>query len=452
MSILGLDIMYRSNYDRDFRQIYQGAGFLICGNGFKFLLGILAYGMTARTLGVSQFGEFALIQAYVILMDRLFNFNTRQTLVKYGATEVVSGNRPGFKRLFQFLFLLDIGTAIVATSIAIGVVYIFADNFGWSSQIVPAAILYCTVILFNSTAPGGVLRLFNRFGALTWTAILSSIVKVAGVFVAHQLGMDLWAFLLAWAIGDIFDRILLIVLGFREVRRQGFYPIGSSKFQGITHVHKGIRSFLLSSNLESAVRLLSYEVDIFIVAYFLDLYAVGVYKIIKEVVLVIVGVGDTIHQSSYPFIARLWAGHEYGKIRRYLADMRQIGLFCSVLMLAFYYFFGRPVLKTILGTKDAAFFLPLLIAMGGPLLWMSQSGYASAMYTLGFATQLLLISLGGGVISVLCHLIFTPRYGLEGAAISFVSSFVVWTICTYILVNNGLRQQALHTTEGSTQI
>jgi|SRR5688572_2013838 O-antigen/teichoic acid export membrane protein len=439
-------------HDRDFRQIYQGAGFLICGNGFKFVLGIAAYGMTTRTLGVSEFGVFALIQAYVMLMDRLFNFNTRQTLVKFGAQEVVSGNRLAFQRLFKFLFLIDMGSALGATFIAIGVVYMFADSFGWSREIVPAAILYCTIILFNSTAPGGTLRLFNRFSALTSIAVVSSIVRIAAVFVAYHLETELWGFLMAWAIGDIVERLLLIALGLREMHRRGFNRIFSTKLRGVTYAHKGIRRFLLSSNLESAVRLLSYEVDIFIVAYFLDLYAVGVYKIIKEVVLVIVGIGDTIHQSSYPLIARLWAGQEYGRIRRYLVDMRLIGFICGAVFLVFYYFFGRSVLETIFGTKDAVFFVPLFIALVGPLLWMSQSGYASAMYTLGFATQLLMISLGAGVISVLCHLIFTPRYGLEGAAISFLSSFIVWTICTYVLVNKGLRLQVLHTSEEPSQV
>jgi O-antigen/teichoic acid export membrane protein len=368
-------------------------------------------------------------------------------LIKYGAQEVVSGNRTEFQRLFNFLFLLDIGTAIGATSIAIGVVYFFTETLGWSYELVPLAILYCTIILFNTTAPGGALRLFNRFSLLTVVAIVSSGVKITGVFLAYQLETELWAFVLAWTLGDISERILLVVLGLRELRRQGFSHSFTRKLRGIASLHKGIWRFLWNSNLESAVRLLSYEVDIFIVAYFLDLYAVGVYKIIKEVVLVIVGIGDTIHQSSYPLIARLWAGHEYGKIRRYLGDMRTIGLICSIAILVFYYFFGRPVLRALFGTKDAVFFLPLLIAMFGPLIWMSQSGYASAMYALGYAPQLLIISLGGGIVSVVCHMILTPRYGLEGAAISFLSSFAVWAICTYVLVNKGMSLQLLQTAE-----
>ncbi len=439
MSIPRLPIINWSNWDRDFQQIYHGAGVLIFGNAFKFLLSIAAYGMTARTLGVSQFGVFALIQAYVVLMDRLFNFNTRQSLVKYGAEQIVFANPREFRRLFKFLFILDIGCSVGATSIAMGVIYFFADTVGCSYEIVPSAILYCIIIVFGTTAPGGVLRLFNRFNLLTFAAIASSVVKIAGVFLAYQLEGGLWAFVFAWAIGDITERIALVFLGFCELHRQGLNQLFSSTARGIGSVHKGIWRFLLSSNLESAVRLLSYEADIFIVAYFLDLYATGIYKIIKEVVLVVVGIGDTVHQSSYPVIARLWAAREFGKVRRYLGDMRVIGLICSITILVSYYFFGGVVLTTIFGAKDAVFFLPLLIAMCGPLLWMTQSGYASAMYTLGYAPQLLIISLGGGIVSLVFHLILTPRFALEGAAISFVSSFAVWSIFTYILVNKGLR-------------
>jgi O-antigen/teichoic acid export membrane protein len=246
-----------------------------------------------------------------------------------------------------------------------------------------------------------------------------------------------------WTIGDIFERLLLIGLGVNEMHRRGFGRLFSGTIRGVTGIHERIWGFLLSSNFESAIRLISYDIDIFIVAYFLDLYAVGVYKLIKEVVLVVVGIGDTINQSLYPLIARLWAAREYGKIRRYLSDMRMIGLICSAAILVFYCFFGRTVLRAIFGMKDSVFYLPLLIAMFGPLLWMSQSGYASAMYALGFAPQLVMISLGGGVVSVLCQMILTPRFGLEGAAISFVSSFVVWAISTYVLVNKGLRLELL---------
>src|SRR6185503_17274611 len=245
-----LDLRHSIN-EREFRRIYEGAGVLIFGSGFKFLLGIVAYGMTARALGVSQFGVFALIQAYVILMDRIFNFNTRQALVKYGAQAVQSKNRAEFQALFYSLFILDISTAIVATSIAIGVVYAFADNIGWSHEFLPSIVLYSTIILFNTSAPGGVLRLFNRFGALTWIAIASSTIKVAAVFVAYQLEPGLWTFLLAWAIGDIVERILLIGLGFHEMRRRGFSEVFSSGLRGVMHSHKGIQTFLLSSNLES---------------------------------------------------------------------------------------------------------------------------------------------------------------------------------------------------------
>ncbi len=102
------------------RHLLKNAGTLLSGNVTAAILGFISLSIAARALGRSQLGVLALIQAYVMVVDRLVNFQSWQALIKYGAESMVqkdSGKLAGFVKLST---ILDASSALIGSGIAVG--------------------------------------------------------------------------------------------------------------------------------------------------------------------------------------------------------------------------------------------------------------------------------------------------------------------------------------------
>jgi O-antigen/teichoic acid export membrane protein len=422
-----------------FHNIYGGAGILICGHGVRVAFGILAYALIARGLGAEQFGIFALIQAYVNIMDRMLNFQSRQAMVGYGARWFETRHAKEFTHLFLFLLRIDSIVAITAACCAVLIVSVTGTYLHWPPLVYWATLLYCLILPVNVTgAPVGALRLFNRFALISIITGCGATAKLAGILGVYLVQGEISSYVAVWVVVEVCERLSTVGLGWRELKRQNMFAVIDDATHLSASTHPGVWKFLWSSNLESMVRLLFQELDVFIVAWLLNLPSVAAYKLIKEVATVVNGTADTIHQSSYPAFAALKTNGKFAKMRQYLTTMRTVGLILSGAIISVYYIIGAVFINLVFGAQYAYLFYPLLVALIGPLIWLSFSGYASAVYALGLVPKLIVISFLASMTSVLCHAILTARFGIVGAAWSYTSYFIVWLLCSSWVVEREL--------------
>ena len=80
-------------------------------------LGYLA--IATHTLGVHQFGILILIHIYVVVIREFTSFSTSHSVIRYGAACLKDNNRDHFQSLIKFTLLLDMGSAIIGTLIAV---------------------------------------------------------------------------------------------------------------------------------------------------------------------------------------------------------------------------------------------------------------------------------------------------------------------------------------------
>jgi len=422
-----------------FHNIYGGAGILICGHGVKVAFGILTYGVIARGLGTKQFGIFVLIQAFVNTMDRVLNFQSRQAMIAYGAQWFETKRAQEFTHLFRFLLRIDTIVAFVATLCATLILSVTGTYLNWPPPVYWSALVYCLVLPLNITgAPAGALRLFNRFPLISTIAGCSGAAKLAGTLGVYLVHGDIPGYVAVWVVVEACERLVTLGLGWRELKRQKMFEVIDHATHLSASTHPGVWKFLWSSNLESMVRLLFQELDVFIVAWLLNLTAVAAYKLIKEVATVVNGTADTIHQSSYPAFAALAVNRQFAEMREYLGTMRAVGLILSGATISLYYIIGAGFIHFVFGAHYAYLFYPLLVALLGPLIWLSFSGYASATYALGLVPKLVVICFVASTTSVICHIILTSRFGIVGAAWSYASYFIVWLLCSSWVVEREL--------------
>ncbi len=263
--------------------------------------------MSVKALGAELFGILVIIQTYVLIVDTIVKFNSWQALIKFGAEAFENKQVDEFKRLVKQASLLDVSSSVVGTVIAVSFAYIIGKWLHWDIKMVPMAMLYSIVILFNlSGAPTGILRLYNKFKLLAIQKTVSSGVRLVAILIAFLITKNVWVYIIIWVVTDIAGNIFLLILGYHilhknEVRAWWRSPISN---------FKRFFTFTFWTNITSTLDIPVKQLDVFIVSAVIGFEGVAVYKILKEISKVIGQIGDPIYQVAYPEFASMIAKKE----------------------------------------------------------------------------------------------------------------------------------------------
>ena len=312
-----------------FTRLFKNAGILLTGNAGASILGLGSLALTGRALGPEKLGILALIQAYVAVVDGLFNFQSWQALIKYGAEALEHDEKKDLEVLIKFGILLDAVSAFIAAAAALLGLYLISLWRGWDPDTVKMTMAYSIIIIFHlSGTPTAILRLFDRFKIFAYQQITISAFKLIAVIAAFLSGAGLWTFLLIWIITDIFGNLFLYLAGWWSLHSHGYRRIMSSSITGISDRFLGLWSFVWTTNLNSSIRMASRELDTLVVGCMAGAAAAGFYKVAKQFSGLLGRFADPLYQSIYPELARLWTGKRFFEFRQLIFSSGMIaGLF-----------------------------------------------------------------------------------------------------------------------------
>ncbi|MCK9306501.1 MAG: oligosaccharide flippase family protein [Methanoculleus sp.] len=425
-----------------FRHLFRNAGTLLSGNLAAWILGLIAYAITARLLGPEQFGIFVLITTFVLIVDALVNFQSWSALIKYG-TEALEERRPDlFMGVVKLCSLLDVATACIGTIIAIVAVSLFGQWFAWDAETVQMTAAYSLVILFNlSGVPTGIFRIFKRFKLFAAQNILSAVIKFSGVAIVFVAGAGLWPVLLVWMIATIAGYMLLLIFGWRELYRQGYLQYSSVPLREATARFPGLMGFLGATNLSSSVWLGSREVDTILIGGLAGVEGAGIYKIAKQVSSIPAMLSDPLYQAVYPDLSLLWARREIPQFRRLIIRSGIVAGAMATAIWVGFLLLGIPVIHLLFGAAYTPAYPIAVIYM-----------VAMVVAIFGFPLSPAMASIGVPKLTLWVHLLSTAAYfpllvvctralGLTGAAVAFVAYYLIWSVLMIIIEKNLIEKE-----------
>lgn len=290
--------------DLTFRRLLQNVAWLASGNSVAAVLGIIATAFKTRALGPAQFGLFAVILAYVALIQQLATFQSWQALIKYGAEALREERNDKFMSQVKFSVLLDVVGAVTGLAIAIGGAYILSSLKVWTPDASRmAAVSSLSILSIISNAPIGILRLLDRFDLIVAQNVLISLLAAVGAIVVYVARAGIWGFLIVTVICTMLGTLLLVLMAVMALRKRDLVhgwdsPIGewrpAMRFSAWTYA---------AATLDIPVQ----QLDIIIVSAVVSLEAAGIYKIIKQVVSLLAMLADPIYQAIYPQFANMIA-------------------------------------------------------------------------------------------------------------------------------------------------
>jgi len=430
-------------HDGLLRKLFKNGRILFSGSVASSIIGLVSLAITARALGVEQFGYLVLITTYVLIVDKLVNFQSWQAIIKYGANALEQNKKNDFKSLLKFGFILDIGTAVLGTLLAASAVWFIGSWIGWKDEHKLMAATYSVTILFHiSGTPIAILRLCDQFKKTAIQQVYASAFKIIGVSVAFIFDAGLWGFLIVWALIDILGKVLLIYYAHKELIARKIFHIFSSSIANLSERFNSVWGFIWTTNLHASVKIGLREFDILIVGVLLGPSASGTYKIVKSIGTTVGQISDPFYQAIYPDLIRSFLLKNFTTFRRLIIMPATVLAAISFFSILAFYFFGEQVVNVLLGRGYEGVFSPAMIYLLRVFLSIITFGFHPALLAMGKAKSSFYILVISMALYILVLYNLTIIFGLIGAALSYVFFYVAWSTLQLITISYVIRRES----------
>jgi O-antigen/teichoic acid export membrane protein len=415
--------------DAAFTRILRNTGWLLGGKGVGAVLSLAYLAIVTRTLGVADFGRFALVLSAAQAIRTLVNFDSWQIVIRYGQTHLANDDKDALSRLFRFCILIDIGSAAVGCAVAGAAIALLGSTMDLSVDMAWQAFCFCAVMVFTiRSTPTGILRLFDRFdtGALAETMVPFG--RMIGAVVALAAGPSIAGFLIAWGAAELLCAMTYWFFALREGRgRMGSWRAGRMLDARVEN--PGIIGFLTATNLQSTLSGVGQQFAVLIIGAFAGPAGAGLYRLANQLANSLTKISSLLSRSIYVELSRTHGSEDSAALRALFRRTNRLALIAGAVIVGLILLIGHPLLGIVAG-RDFLPAYPLLLLLGiaasidlvgvsfRPLL-MATNGAGLALRITLASTLLLLVLLA----------ILLPLYGTIGAAfaniIAAIASFAM---------------------------
>lgn len=279
---------------------------IVVGQGGASALNMLTSFVSAGFLGVAGYGSLMIGQTYMQAIDSLLNFQSWQSVIRYGSISLEKRDERGLAACIKAAFLVDVISAVAGCVISFAIVGFVAGVLGWDSAASAAAVVFCFEILVHiEGAPTGLLRLFDRFNYVAIHAVVMAAVKLLFVAASMALfGNNVVVIACAYCAADIIKSLTLFFIAVHVARRRiGFFKIVKAR---LADLPAGYISFTIWSNLDTSADAPIQYFDVFFLS-LLSSEVVGVFKFFRQLLSALSLLSRPVQQAIMPQLAELIA-------------------------------------------------------------------------------------------------------------------------------------------------
>lgn len=376
--------------------------------------------LLARYFSQELLGIYFLIISFPELIQQVLDIRVKEIMIRYLALFVGQSDKPRAMALIKFLWLFDVGIALVALLLVIIFSRIAASILLNSSNYASFMVLYAIGMLFESldSASGPILRVFNRFD-LSFSASLFTGLSRLGLMAVAMIGdWGVGGLIISRVIASVISTLVLGSLSLRVVCRQ----LGVSFHIPISELQpyqQEILHFALHVNISSTLKILITKLDVMIVGFFLGNASVAVYKISTQLAKTLLLFSDPLATAVYPRFALLQSQQKINVVNKLAKQLTIVMVSFVVPLLIGVFLFRQPLLRAFAGNNYQHNTMPFVYATWGiafALVFFWVRPYALSLGLAAMLTKSLLIST---LCSLLGLIILTKLFREQGAAIGF---------------------------------
>jgi O-antigen/teichoic acid export membrane protein len=423
-----------------FSRILRNTGWLLGGKGVGAVLSLVYLAIVTRTLGVADFGRFALVLSAATVIRAITSFDSWQIIVRYGQTHLATGNANALNRVLRFCILIDLASAAVGGLIAAIIILVFGNLLALPPGMGLAAWLFCMVMMITiRSSPMGILRLFDRFDSAAFAETMIPVGRMIGSLAALAWMPSITGFLIAWGVAELLCALAYWWLALKEGRgRIGQWTEGRA--MDARAENPGIIGFLTATNLQTSLSSMGQQVAVLIVGLFVGPVGAGLYRLANQLANSLTKISGLLSRSIFVELSRSGSqgGEALGALFR---RTNRLALVAGAVIIALILIIGHPLLGLVAG-RDFLPAYPLLLLLGiaacidligvsyRPLLMATDRAGLSLRIT--FISTALLLGMQAALL---------PLYGTIGAASANIVAAIAGFVMMGLASRNAVRAQ-----------
>ena len=307
--------------DRSLRKVLSNLGWLLGSRGVNAGLSLVYLTLATRSLGLTGFGQFALIVVMAQTIAGIASFSTWQAVVRWGQDEGERREAIGFAVALDGLSLaLGVPLAVLAAWIAPLWLPLTADLRG------PALGLFLAAVCSLRSTPTGILRLHDRFA---WGAAAEAIqpaIRAVGATVAWLFGPGITGFVVVWGIAE------LACAGAHWAMAARLEPLSRRdvSLRALPWRHPDVWRYVFATNASRTVAVSAKQVLVLLVGAFGGAALAGGFRVAAQLGQALVQLAEAMARALYPELVRGGAKAST-LVRRTVLLGGAVGLFAAAL-------------------------------------------------------------------------------------------------------------------------
>ena len=427
------------------KSILRNAGWLLGGKGFGAVSSLLYLAILSRSLGVKDFGHFALIFGLAQTVVALAGFQTWQTIVRFGAPHLAAGKDEAFGRLSVFGGLIDAVGATIGCLVTVLGFRLFGAMFDVNPAYDDAAVLFiCAMLWARVSAPYGIIRALDRFEL---TVIVGAITPAARLLAAIGIwlaGASVYRFLIAWAAIEFVTAGALWLAAYR-LRPELLQLSHLREWRRTLQENPGIAKFLGITYANTSVLAVIHQGPLLAVGYLFGTSAAGVYRIADQLAKGLGKLATLLSDAVYPEVNKQLHATPAAQFRKLIRQVSVSVLIISVIVVVLAFTLGDDLLILIAGEDfgaGAVVLVPLVLAASFELASVS---YESVLHSVGKPHYQLFTRIG--VLAAMAILVFAlPHDSSLGVGWSVAAAhgleYLVMTVVIMLVLRTLVRRSA----------
>lgn len=425
-------------------RMLTNVAWLLGGKGFGAVCSLIYLAILTRSLGLKDFGHFALIFGTSQALIAIAGFQTWQTIVRFGVKHIHDENWIGLGRLSMMGLILDVVGAIVGCVIAYVVFYRFAAELDLNPALIDTAFWFNVAALWALVStPTGIVRALNRFDVAVYVEAIVPAGRLIAAAVIALTGPSLVLFLIAWAVIDLIEAAVYWIVA-RKLSPQAiriqylatafharFENPGLVRFFGITY---------LSATLDALFR----HGPLLAVGYFVGTSAAGVYRLAHQLAQGLAKLSSLLSRAAYAEISRARVASAIEEFKKLAwQTTRLAGVGGAIVVIAVSAVGGHFL--ALLGGEEFrsgyTILIPLVIVSS---IELAAVAFEPVLHSTGRARLSLLARLITVIVAILAIIMLVDRYAEQGIAWALVIGAAVGYLAMGLMAFFTLkREQAL---------
>jgi O-antigen/teichoic acid export membrane protein len=345
--------MLRKTLDNQSRQLFKNSSWVFFSNFYSTALAFIRSVIIARGLGPGIYGTYAIIVAFVGLIQEFLNLNIGTALIKYGAEYHNENRNDKLMALIKSSVIVSFimaGVSIIAIALLLLFSYeTFIDKPGLEWFIIAYAI--AASITYLNSISRGLLRLYFKFRKSSVIQMIMDTVETVAIAIAVIFyPADLNIFFIAVIITRLLNGLICNLLAFYELKNE-LAPYKSATPSLIESDKKGIKKFVLGNSVGNTLKTVINQGDVLLLGALTNSLQVAYYSVAKKLAYSVLTLTDPLSQSIYPQLAKLLAAQQFADVRKMLLRITSLALIPGIIFLLITFFLNEWIIITVYGAE-----------------------------------------------------------------------------------------------------